>query len=158
MLGGLSQEIERQAEARIKDFVDGAVHSFVEQVADHVTAPEHAAAYAAFRVHLVDTLVDTELAVFASEIDKLHPEALVATGAATARALARREGFEGEIAAALRAAIDASSGRSLGELLAQAGIREDWRRETESQLVAEARNLVASDAFRRWLEDIVKPA
>jgi hypothetical protein len=158
VLGGLSHEIERQAEARIKDFVDGAVHGFVEQVADHLTAPEHAAAYAAFRVHLVDTLVDTELAVFAGEFGKLQPEALVATGAATARALARREGFEGEIAAALRAAIDASSGRSLGELLAEAGIREDWRRETEAQLATQARNLVASDAFRRWLDGLVKPA
>ena len=158
MLGGLSHEIERQAEARIKDFVDGAVQSFVQQVADHITAPEHAQAYAAFRVHLVDTLLDTELAVFGGEIDKLQPEALVATAAATARALARREGFEGESAAALRAAIDASSGRSLGELLAEAGIREDWRRETESQLATQARNLVASDAFRHWLEDLVKPA
>jgi hypothetical protein len=158
LLGGLSQEIERQAEARIRDFVDGAVQSFVEQVADHVTAPEHAQAYAAFRVHLVDTLLDTELAVFAAEIEKLQPEALVATGAATARALARREGFEGEIAGALRAAIDASSGRSLGELLAEAGVREDWRRETEEQLATQAKNLVETEAFRRWLEGLVKPA
>jgi hypothetical protein len=158
VLGGLSHEIERQAEARIKDFVDGAVHGFVEQVADHVTAPEHASAYAAFRVHLVDTLLDTELAVFAHEFGKLEPEALVATGAATARALARREGFEAEIAAALRAATEASSGRSLGELLAEAGIREDWRREAEDQLVAQARNLVSSAAFRQWLEDLAKPA
>ena len=157
VLGGLSSEIERQAEARIKDFVDGAVHTFVEQVADHVTAAQHAPAYAAFRVHLVETLLDTELAVFAGEIDKLQPEDLVATGAATARALARRAGFEGEIAAALRAAIDASSGRSLGDLLAEAGIREDWRRETEAQLAAQARNLVASEGFRMWLEDLVKP-
>jgi hypothetical protein len=158
VLGGLSHEIERQAEARIKDFVDGAVHGFVEQVADHVTAPEHTSAYAAFRVHLVDTLLDTELSVFAGEIEKLQPEALVATGAATARALARRDGFEGEIERALRAAIDASSGRSLGELLDEAGIREDWRKEAEGQLAAQARNLVASDAFRRWLAELAKPA
>jgi hypothetical protein len=46
----------------------------------------------------------------------------------------------------------------LGELLAEAGIREDWRRETEAQVATQARNLVASDAFRRWLEDLVKPA
>jgi hypothetical protein len=46
----------------------------------------------------------------------------------------------------------------LGELLAEAGIREDWRREAESQLATQARNLVASDAFRHWLEELVKPA
>ncbi len=157
MLGGLSQEIERQAEARIRDFVDGAVHSFVEQVADHVTAAEHAARYAEFRVHLVDTLWDTELAVFARELDKLHPDDLVATGAATARALARRAGFEDEITAAIRAAIDASAGRSLGDLLDEAGIQDGWRHEAEAQLVEQAKRVVETGAFRSWLDQVTKP-
>jgi hypothetical protein len=157
LLGGLSQEIERHAEARIRDFVDGAVHTFVAQVADHVTAPEHAARYAEFRAHVLDTLLDTELAVFAGEIDKLHPDDLVSTGAATARALARRAGFEGEITAAIRAAVEASGEQSLGQLLARAGVREGWRSEAEAQLVEQIEKVVESPPFRRWLQDLLAP-
>jgi hypothetical protein len=156
VLGGLSHEIERQAEARIRDFVDGAVHTFVAQVADHVTSPEHAERYAEFRAHLLDTLLDTELAVFAGEMEKLHPDEVVATAAATARALARRSGLQGEIAAAIRAAIEASGERSLGDLVAEAGLAEGWRAEAEAQLVEQMGKVVETTAFRRWLERLLE--
>jgi hypothetical protein len=155
ILGGLSHEIERQAEARIKEFVEGAVHTVVGQVADHVASQEHADRYAAFRVHVVDTLLDTRLEVFAKELDKLHPDDLVETGAATTRALASRQGFEKEVAAVMRAAMEASGGRSVGDLVEEAGIAEGWRAELEAQLVARAKELVATEAFQDWLRALL---
>jgi hypothetical protein len=155
VLGGLSQELERQAQARIRDFVEDAVHSVVEQVADHVASAEHAQRYGLFRVHVVDALLDTELEVFARELDKLQPDDLVATGAAGARALAHRAGFQTEVEGVLRAAMTAAGGRSLGAILTEAGIDAGWRSEVEAQLVARGRALLETAPFRAWLTTIL---
>ncbi len=153
---GLSAELEAQAETRAKDFVDQAMSAVMQQVADHLTDPAYADHYGRYRVHIVDTLLDTDLQVLAGEIDKMDPDRLVATGAAVARALARREGFHDELTRAIRTALDEAGGRSLRDFLVQAGIDETrWRADIEDQVVARGMDLLQTDAFRGWLEGVL---
>ena len=156
VLGGLSAEVEHSAKARVKGFVRDAQRGFLSQVADHLCAPEHAARYGEYRVHLLDTLLDTPLPVLAAEVDKLDPDHLVATGAAVARALARRDGFQDELATVIHAAIFQTEGRSLRDFLRESGLEEGWRDESEVQLTKGARELVESEAFGSWLDTLLE--
>jgi hypothetical protein len=126
------------------------------QVADHLSAPQHAEAYAAFRVHVVDALLESDLVVLAKEIDKLHPDDLVATGAATARALTHRTGFEAEVEAVVSVALEATGDKSLRAYLAEAGIAETWREDVEAMLVERSQELVETPAFQAWLEELLR--
>lgn len=153
---GISAELEGHVEDRIKDFVDQAMSAVMQQVADHVCDPAYADVYGHFRVHVVDTLLQTELSVLAGEIDKMDPDRLVATGSAMARALARREGFREEVARAATRALQEAGGRSLRDFLAEAGIDEErWRADIEAQVVARGQDLLQTEAFRTWLEDLL---
>lgn len=154
---GLSAELEAQAEARARDFVAQAMTAVMQQVADHLTDPAYADHYGRYRVHIVDTLLDTDLQVLAGEIHKMDPDRLVATGAAVARALARREGFHDELARAIRTALHEAGGRSLRDFLVQAGIDETrWRADIEDQVVARGMDLLQTDEFRAWLDGVLR--
>jgi hypothetical protein len=153
---GLSAELEHQAEGRVKEFVDQAMSAVMQQVADHLCDPAYAETYGRYRVHVVDTLLRTELPLLAGEVDKIDPEQLVATGAAIARALAHREGFREDVASGVRAALREAGDRSLRSFLAEAGIDEtQWRRGIEEQVVARGAELVESPAFGAWLERLL---
>lgn len=155
VLGGLSAEVENTAKARVKGFVRDAQRGFLGQVADHLCDPRHAARYGKYRVHVLDTLLDTPLPILATEVDKLDPDHLVETGAAVARALARRDGFQNELAAVIHAAIFQTEGRSLRDFLRESGLEEGWRDESEVQLTKGTRELVESEAFGQWLETLL---
>ncbi len=162
LVGQLSAELEQRAEQKIREFVDGAIAGTLQQVAEHMSGPEHAALYGSFRAHLLDTLLVTPNADLAREIDKLDPEGLVQTGAAVARALARRQGFEGEIAGVVRVALEATEGRSLRDYLKETGLSDQAEQETlradlEGQLAERVRAFAATDAFAGWLDALLAP-
>ena len=153
---GISAEFEHQTEGRVREFVDQAMSTVMQQVADHLCDPDYADVYGRYRVHLVDTLLDTDLTVLSGELDKLDPDRLVATGSAMARALARREGFREDVVRAVRAALAETGDRSLRSFLAEAGIDEaQWREGIEVQIVARGSELLQGDAFRAWLVDLL---
>jgi len=154
---GLSAELEHQTEGRVKEFVDQAMSAVMQQVADHLCDARYAEIYGRYRVHLVDTLLDTELAVLSAELDKVDPDQLVATGSAMARALAHREGFREDVVKAVRAALDEGGERSLRSFLAEAGIDEtQWRRGIEEQIVARGGELLQGAEFRAWLGELLR--
>ena len=165
VLGGISQEIEQRAEQKIRDFIDEALTVAMRQMADHAASPEHAAAYAAWRVHLFETLLETDNKVLAREVEKLDPERLVDMGAATLRALAARPDTRAEVAGIVRAALDALGDRSLSDLLRETGLEEAagidaeaaWRKEVEAQLVARGQDILATPAFGAWLDALLAP-
>jgi hypothetical protein len=160
VIGGISQELEQRAEGKVKDFVDGALHAAMEQVADHLCAPENAARYAAYRLHVLDTVLDTDNRVLVGEIDKLDPDHLVRTAAGVLRSLARRPGFEAELQRAVQAALDEAGPRSLGDLLRETGLERgeddgEWRRRLRAPLAAEARVFIRGPAFAAWLDALL---
>jgi hypothetical protein len=165
VLGGLSQEIEHRAEQKIRDFVDEALHVAMRQMADHAASAEHAEAYAAWRVHLFETLIETDNRILAREVEKLDPDRLVDMGAATVRSLAARPDTQADVAGIVRAAIEALGDRSLSDVLRETGLEESagidaeaaWRREVESQLVARGQDILATPAFGAWLDGLLAP-
>lgn len=155
---GISAEIEAQAEGRVQVFVDQAMSAVMQQVADHLCDPRYAALYGRYRVHLVDTLLSTELSVLASELDKMDPDSLVATGAGIARSLSRRQGFREEVAQTVASVLEQAGRQSLRGFLVEAGVDEArWRQGIEEQILVRGRELIEQPTFQDWLERLLAP-
>ncbi len=156
VLGELSRGIERQAELRIREHVEDAIKATLDQVADHLCAVENLQLHGDFRVHLLQTLLDTDSAVLASELDKLDPDSLVSTGAAVTAALVRRPQIRDEIASLVRASVEGAGERSLQDFLDESGLDQGWRTEVEQQLTIQARGLLKTAEFADWLEALLR--
>jgi len=156
MLGSLGAEIERQAEQKAKDFVDGILASVVAQAADELCNPSKAETYGRFRGHILDQLLDTPLVDLMAELDKVDPEALVGTTTAMLRALSERESLEEEIAAITKTGLESMGQKSASELLEEAGIADIWRKDVEAQVGQVARSFIATPGFEDWLSDLLK--
>jgi len=155
MLGGLGAEIERQAEQKAKDFVDSILSSVIAQAADDLCDPKKAESYGRFRGHLLDQLMNTPFSDLNREFNKIDPETLVSTAAATARALSERSGLEGEIETLITAAIAGIGDKTAGQILAEAGMADAWRGSVEIRAAELARSFTATDAFGAWLEQLL---
>lgn len=156
LLGGLSQELERQAELRIREFVDGAIQTIMDEVAVHLCDPTHAARQGAYRAYLLDTLLDTDLRTLSRELDKLDPEAMVQTARAVLNALVGRPELRDELRGGLEALAREAGQKTVGEALREAGLDEaSWRPSAEALLAREARSFGQSPAFRGWLGEIL---
>ena len=154
----VGRELEHRMSSKVGEFVDEALAQSMAQVADHVCDPRNAAKWGAYRAYLLDTTLDLDNRQLVAEVDKLDPDHLVAMGAAMGRALARREGFQGEVAAMIATALDAAGDRSLRDFLAETGLDADeaeWRADLEAQIAAQARVVVATPAFRTWLDALL---
>ncbi len=155
MLGGLGAEIERQAEQKIKDFVDGMLSTAVAQAADELCNPAKAATYAKFRGHILDQLLDTPISELMAETEKVDPEELLATTTATLRAIAERDAIEEEIQQLIRTGLQSFEGQSLGELLQEAGIANTWRDAVEKHVNHIAKGFIATPEFKQWLTELL---
>ena len=155
VLGGLGQEIERQAEQRVKDFVDTILGQVLGQAADHLCDPRHAETYGRFRGHMLDQILDTPLSDLQHEVEKLDPDALVSSCTAAARGLANRDGFEDEIAGHVRTILDGLDGKSMGDFLQEAGIAPNWREKVETQLAKQAKGFMQTPGFKDWLSALL---
>lgn len=157
LLGGLSHELERQAETKAREYVDGAIQAVMDEVARHLCAPEHAARQGAWRVYVVETFLDLDLSTLAGELDKLDPDSLVDTARAILRALVRRGELRDEIRAGLTTLAREAGDRPVRATLAEAGLEEGaWRPGMEAMLTREARSFGGSPAFRAWLGRMVE--
>lgn len=165
VLGGIGKELEERSGQRISEFLDASLSAAMGQVADHLTNPRHAPAYGAYRVHIMDTLLETDNALLNAELEKLDPDSLVATGAATARAIARRDGLQDELSGAFRAAIEEAGDQTLRGFLAETGIEEaagsdadaPWRKDLQVQIAHQATAFVETPGFSAWLLRLLQP-
>ena len=155
LFGGLSHEIEAKAEQKARDFVEGALQSVIAEFVGLLTSTDNAVLLGDWRAHMLGVFLDTPLPVLAGEIDKLDPEALVATGAAVARSFSRRADLHEELRRMVTLVLDETGGKSVGELLADGGIEEEWRPELEGQLVGRARDFVETEVFAGWLGNLL---
>lgn len=157
LLGGLSQELEKQAELKVRDFVDGAIQAIMDELATYLCLPENATRQGAYRAYILDTLLDTDLQTLSRELDKLDPDATVETARAVLRAVLSRPELKGEIRAGLEALAREAGARTVGQTLAEAGIGpESWRPSLEAMIAREARSFGQSPAFRIWVETILE--
>jgi hypothetical protein len=151
VLGGVGQEIEKHAEGRVRDFVDGMLNQVLAQIADRLCNPRNVEVYGRFRGHLMDQILDTPMRDLDRELGKLDPDALVETGTAIARSLAQREGLREEVRALVQSALDSMGDTTIGAHLGEAGMTEEWRAEIDPQIVAQSVGFVRAEPFRAWL-------
>ena len=114
--------------------------------------------YGSYRVHLLDTVLTTPNQKLAQELDKLDPESLVETISASARALARREGFREEIKQMIESVLDSTDGRSLRDFLQESGLDggvAQWRRSVQDLVVARGEELLQTPEFEVWMADLL---
>jgi hypothetical protein len=154
VLGGLGTEISQRAEQLATQTVDEALRVSIGQVATHVCDPANTLHYQAFRVHLWQTVIQTENRALAAEWDKLDPDGLVAAGTAASRALARREGLRDEVLGIVQSILDSNGERCLRDLLEETGLEAEeqrWRGAMEAQLANQVRDFVNTPGFTDWL-------
>ncbi|MFN7142347.1 MAG: hypothetical protein ACK4YP_01105 [Myxococcota bacterium] len=154
VLGAMGEQLEHQVEQRAREFTDQAVAKLVDKMADHLCNPELVVEYGAWRAHGLDVILGTDARALAGEVEKLDPEALIATGAALVRGIAGREELAGEVESVLRAAMDSAGSRSARALLG--GVEEHGIDLARDLLRQRARALVETPAFERWFEEVVE--
>lgn len=150
----VGEEFEAQVEHRAREFMDAGVQRLVEKMADHLCDPALVADYGAWRAHGLDVLLATDMRALAAEVEKLDPEALVATGAALVRGIAGQEALVAQFEAMLRSAMSASGGRSARELLG--GLETHGIELVRSVMRERARALVDTPAFSTWWDEVVE--
>ena len=155
MLGGLGAEIERQAEQKARDFVDSILASVVAEAADDLCDPGKADSYGRFRGHLLDQALDTPIKDWSAELSKIDIDLLISTANASARALCARPNLEAEVQALIEGALRMMGDQSLGQILEEADMSNDWRTEAESRASSVVRTLASTDAFEEWLDELL---
>lgn len=158
LIGGLGHELEAQLEQRARDFATAGMNRLLEQLADHLSDPTHAAEYARWRVDALNKLLATDAQTLAAEADKLDADGLADELVALARAIVGREAFVGELETALRVATDASHGRTLRGALAELGAGSSTSIDALRELLrARVRATVETDAFAAWWDAMSGP-
>jgi hypothetical protein len=162
VLGGVSKELEHRAEAKVREFVDSALHTAMDQVADHACDPANAARYARYRVHVLETLLDTENARLTAELEKFDPDSIVDLGLELAAALSRRDDLQDQLVRMVEQALQSTAGRTVRDYLHDTGFADDtgegeWRAALEERIAAEARHFVQGPAFSAWLDRLLAP-
>lgn len=156
LLGGLSHELERQAEARVRDFVDSTLQAIMDEVAIHLCDPANALQFGAWRAYLLETLLDTDLRTLAREAEKFDPEAAFEASHAIVKALLQQKDLKEQIRTGLERVATEAGDRSLRGMLAEAGLDPElWRPGVEAMLAREGRSLGSSAAFRVWLGEVL---
>ena len=138
-------------EEKVRSFVDGALASAIEMVVEQASDPRYAKEMAQWRADVVPALLAQPQARLVAEVRKVAPEGVAADAAAIVGAFAAWEGLEAAIAARLGEAAELVGEQSVGEVLAGSGLVEAWRPLARERLAAQARAIVAGEAFAGWL-------
>lgn len=150
MLGAVGQEFEKHLEDRAREFMDTAMQRLIAKMAEHLCSPQHSNEYAAWRLHALDVLLATDRQRIVAEVDKLDPEAMVATGSAIARAIVNRPEFVGEVEGFLTSLLERAENRSLRAL----GVDEASVALLRDLLRQRARAVIETDAFAQWWDEM----
>lgn len=152
VLGGLGHELEAQLETRAREFMDAGVQRLVEHLADLLCDPKLVREYGDWRVHGLTVILATDQRRLAGELEKLDPDALVATGAALVREVAGSEALVGQLESLLRTAMEEAEGRSLRSLLG--GLEVHGLDVLRGVMAQRARALVETPAFEAWWDEM----
>ncbi|HND32871.1 MAG TPA: hypothetical protein PLA94_22900, partial [Myxococcota bacterium] len=157
--GVVGQEVERQVEEKAREFMEAGVQRLVHTIADHLCDPRHVEEYAAWRVYALDVVLSTDMRELEKELEKLDPDALVATGTAIARGFLGRAELEAELQSVMKAALEQSGNRSLRELLSEVGsgeLGDQSIKMLRDLLRQRAAAVVETEAFARWWAEVVE--
>ncbi|MBI2390760.1 MAG: hypothetical protein HYV09_14315 [Deltaproteobacteria bacterium] len=150
VLGGLGDELQKQMQDRVKDFVDGAVGGVQERIVQMLTDPKTAEQLGKRRrkafLKMLERTEGEAAALIAHgpmpEIDALIAPILVHN--------VKRQEVREAIRAEVEAAVTELSKETIGALLDQVGAREVARRALHSQALPLLREAVRTPEFVAW--------
>jgi len=150
VLGGFGDELQKQMQDRVKDFVDGAVGGVQDRIAKKLADPKTAEEIGKRRKKgFLKMLERTEAEagkLFAkgphAEIDKLTPSIVVHN--------AQRKELRAAIKEEVSAVVTELSTQTIGELLDEVGAREILRASLHAQVLPLMKAAVATPAFGAW--------
>ena len=156
LMGAVSGEVERQLERRAAEFVDAALAGIFGQIADAISDPARASEAAELRTAMFDGAMTLTLHQLSREL----MNADVPGGAEMLRGALRRWLADAKLAdeylSSLAAfALNASPQRTVRQLLTEWGLLDVVTPLLREQLQARMKDVVASDAFAKWLESLL---
>ncbi len=149
MMGAVSEEMERQMQRRVGDFVDSAVGGVMRRIADHVTDPSHQGQFGEMRAAVLDMALDTPSKDVARYLDNVDREALAAFVSAEIAGLVGSELLRDRLEQLCEDELDGEP--TLGEYLDRRNILDPWRDWAVSVVADRTRALAQTDAFEDWL-------
>ena len=151
LLGGLGDELQKQLEQRVRDFVDGSVALLQQRIARALTSPETSRALGArlrrgFLALLERTEADAAKLGNNARWDELEPlfPKLV-------RHNLNRAEFREALVAEVRAQLEELSKQSLGDALVEAGLRDAAREALHRHGLPLARDFAKTAGAQAWL-------
>ena len=154
MMGAVSDEMERQMQRRVGDFVDQAVGGVMRRIADHVTDPSHQEQFGEMGAAVVDITLDTPSRDAAAYLAGIDRDALAAFVRAEAAGLVGSELLRERIE--LLCEDELTGEPTLGEYLDRRNILEPWRDWAVAVVADRTRALVATDAFEAWFVAVLE--
>jgi hypothetical protein len=150
LFGGLGDEVQRQMQERVRDFVDGSVTSLQERIARKLKSEAAAKSFGKRRKKAFEKALEKSEAE-AVEATRILPHAALD---ALFPVVLRHNLARAELRLVLReeiALVLSELGRStLGETLDDFGLRATARESLHAHGLPIARALVASDEFKKW--------
>ena len=151
-------QVEERAEARVREFVDGAISVSLDISVAHLCSEGFAQTFGEWRSDSVDSLLGVPVETWVEELNALDPDALVTELVEIVRGLAAWDGLGEGVESLLSALMEEVGDSSLSQFLAGSGLEAEWRPQAEDLLLQRARGFVATDSFAEWLGDMVPGA
>jgi hypothetical protein len=151
LFGGLGDELQRQLEERVRDFVDGGVQMMQQRVAQRLVSEDTARLLGKRRRAIFLDLLkrpESDVAPLVERVPWMMIDALVPS--LVTHNLARPE-LRAAVREEIGAVIAELSTQTIGELLDELGLREIARDGARAHLVPLAQAFVASTHFQRTL-------
>ena len=154
MMGAVSDEMERQMQRRVGDFVDSAVGSVLRRIAEHVSDPSHQAQYGKMRAAMLDLTLQTSSRAAARTLAKADLDAVAAYVRAEIVGLRDSDLLRQRIVDMIEDELDDAP--TLGDWLAHRNLLDPWRDWALTELATHTRELAETEAFEAWFTALLE--
>lgn len=155
-IGAIASIIEQQAQQRILAFLDKSIAGTIALSATEIAAEKNRQLQAEYRLHILDTLLDTDNSVLWQQLHILEPEFIVKTITNTMRAFLDQQSLQDSIRGFMEESIQNLGDRSVRSFLKEMGIEENTDI-MEEYIVDIAIQLIDTPAFQEVLSDLLQP-
>lgn len=150
VLGGLGDELQKQMQERVKDFVDGAVEGVQDRIAKKLADPKTAEALGKRRRKAFLKFLETPEAKAAATIEKGPHGKIDALIPSIVRHNVARKELRDAIRDEVAAVVAELSTETIGDLLDRTGGRTLARDALHAHILPLARDVVKTPAFTAW--------
>lgn len=153
----VKEEVEHGFEDKVRDFVSSATRDAMKSIAEYLSDPSHAEAFADLRVGVLDVLLDTPVGELATEAEKARPMEILDVVVIAIRQTVQDPAFVDRTEQRVAAVLDETGDGTLAAWLEEAGLLEVWTATTTDFLTQRLTAIVATDAFEAWWTALHEP-